>query len=61
MSQKESVIEAIRRLPDDIRFDDAIEEIRVLQRIEEGEKAADEGRVRPHEDVRALIRSWAGE
>ena len=60
VSQKDSVLEAIRRLPEDIGFDDAIQEIRTLQRIEEGERAADEGRVRPHEDVRALIRSWAG-
>ena len=61
MSQKESILEAIRRLPDDTSFDEVIEEIRILQRIEEGEKAADEGRVRAHEDVRALIRSWAGQ
>lgn len=60
MSQKESIIDAIRKLPDDADFDDAIEEIRILQRIEEGEKAADEGRVRSHEEVRGLIRSWIG-
>jgi predicted transcriptional regulator len=60
MSQKESALEAIRRLLDESKFDDAIEEIRILKRIEEGERAADEGRVRPHSDVRALVRSWAG-
>ena len=60
MSQKESVLEAIRRLPEDSNFEDAIEEIRILKRIEEGERAADEGRVRPHSDVRGLIRAWAG-
>jgi hypothetical protein len=60
MSHKESVLDAIRRLPEDIRFKDAIEEIRILQRIELGEKGADEGRVIPHEDVRAMIRSSAG-
>jgi predicted transcriptional regulator len=60
MSQKESVLDAVRRLPEDMRFKDAIEEIRILERIEEGERAADDGRVRPHEDVRALIRKWAG-
>lgn len=60
MSQKDEVLAAIRQLPDDMEFRDAIEEIRVLARIREGERAADEGRVRPHEDVRALIRTWAG-
>lgn len=61
MSQKDSIIEAIRKLPEDADFDLAIEEIQTLKRIEEGERAADEGRVRPHEDVRGLIRSWIGE
>ena len=61
MSQKDCVIEAIRKLPEDADFDQAIEEIRILKAIEEGEKDADEGRVRPHEDVRGLIRSWIGE
>ena len=59
MSRKESILDAIQRLPDDVDFDSAIEEIRILQRIETGEKAADEGRVRNHEEVRELIRSWA--
>jgi predicted transcriptional regulator len=61
MSQKESILDAIRKLPENAGFDEAIDEIRILQRIEEGEKAADEGRVRSHDEVRALIRSWIGE
>lgn len=60
MSQKDSILEAIRRLPDDAGFEEAIQEIRILRGIQEGEKAADEGRVTPHQDVRALIRTWAG-
>lgn len=52
------IIDAIRQLPADANFSDAIEEIRIIQRIEEGERAADEGRVRAHEEVRQLIRSW---
>jgi len=60
MSQKESIIDAIRKLPEDAGFNEAIDEIRILQRIEEGEKAADEGRVRSHEEVRGLIQSWIG-
>lgn len=59
MSRKEMIIDAIRQLPDDANFTDAIEEIRIIQRIEDGERAADEGRVRAHEDVREMIRSWA--
>ena len=58
MSRKESILDAIHQLPDDVDFGAAIEEIRILQRIEAGEKAADEGKVRSHEEVRELIRSW---
>jgi len=58
MSRKESILDAIQRLPDDVEFVAAIEEIRILQQIEAAEKAADEGRVRNHEEVRDLIRSW---
>ena len=58
MSRKESILDAIQRLPDDVDFRMAIEEIRILQRIEEAEKAADEGRVYGHEEVREMIRSW---
>lgn len=59
MSTKESILDAIRRLPDDVAFDDVVEEIRILQRIQEGEQAADEGKTRRHEEVRELVRSWA--
>jgi hypothetical protein len=58
MSRKESILEAIQRLPEDVDFAAAIEEIRILQRIEAAEKAADESRVRNHGEVRELIRSW---
>ena len=58
MSRKESILDAIHQLPDDVDFGAAIEEIRILQRIEAAEKAADEGKVRSHEEVRELIRSW---
>jgi hypothetical protein len=59
MSRKESIFDAIQRLPDDVDFRSPIEEIRILERIEAAEKAADEGRVRSHEEVRELIRCGA--
>jgi hypothetical protein len=61
MSKKETIMEVIRQLPDSADFADAIREIRIVQRTEEGERAADEGRVRRHEDVRELIRLWTSE
>jgi predicted transcriptional regulator len=58
MSKKDMILDAIRRLPEDADYTDTVQEIRILQRIEEGERAADEGQVWEHEDVRELIRSW---
>lgn len=59
MSKKELILDAIRQLPEDADYATAIEEIRIAQRIEEGERAADEGRVRRQEELRKLIRSWS--
>lgn len=59
MSKKEQIMDAVGQLPEDAGFSDAIEEIRIMQRIEEGERAVADGRVRRHEDVRQLVRSWA--
>lgn len=59
MTRKESVLDAIQRLPETMTYDDAIAAIKVLNRIERGERAANEGRVRPHEGIRVLIRTWA--
>ena len=61
MSKKESILNALSQLPENADFSDAIEEIRIVQGIEEGERAADEGQVRRHEEVRELIRSWISE
>ena len=61
MSKKESILNVLGQLPEDADFSDAIEEIKIVQRIEEGEQAADQGRVRRHEEIRELIRSWISE
>ena len=58
MTQKQSILEAIEQLPDGAEYDDAIRAIQTLQRIELGETAADQGKVRAHNEVRALIRTW---
>ena len=55
MSKKDTILDAIRRLPEDADYPEAIEEIRIMQCIEEGERAAEEGRVRSHDEVKSLI------
>jgi hypothetical protein len=55
VTTKQSILKAIDELPANASYGDAIRAIHTLKRIEIGELAADEGKVRPHEEVRALI------
>lgn len=52
MSDKETVLEAVRRLPDDASLQSIAEEIELLAAIREGEEAAHKGQVTPHEEMK---------
>jgi len=54
---KEELARIIERLPDKATWDDVMYEIYVRQKIEEGLKAADEGRLIPHEEVKKRFSS----
>ena len=58
MTNKELVIRKVRELPDNASLDDIAEEIAILAAIREGEKAADEGRVISHEEVKRQVKQW---
>ena len=58
MSNKEAVIEAVRELPDEVSFEEIIEQIGILAAIRRGEEAADAGRLIPHEEVKKRLASW---
>ena len=53
---KEEAIKTISRLPEEASWDEIMYKIYVKRKIEEGIKAADEGRTVPHEKVKELIR-----
>ncbi len=50
-SIKEAVLELAKRLPDECTWGDVMHQIYVRQKIEAGNKDADEGRVVPHDEV----------
>ena len=58
MSDKEVVIEAVRKLPDTVSMDDISEEVAILAAIRRGEEAADSGRIVSHEEVKKRFASW---
>jgi predicted transcriptional regulator len=54
---KEELARLIERLPDKATWDDVMYEIYVRQKIEEGLKAADEGHLISHEEVKKRFSS----
>jgi predicted transcriptional regulator len=58
MTAKELVIRTLKKLPDETSIEEILEEIEVLAAIQQGEDAADAGRVIPHEEVKNMVASW---
>ncbi len=58
MSNKEVVVEALALMPDDATLEEISEEIAILAAIRRGEKAADEGKLIPHEEVERRVAAW---
>jgi predicted transcriptional regulator len=54
---KDEAIKTISRLPEEASWDEIMYEIHVKRKIEEGIKAADEGRTVSHEEVKELFKS----
>jgi predicted transcriptional regulator len=52
---KERIVEAMRNLPADATFDDAIERLVFLAKIEEGLAQLDAGQGIPHEDLKRRL------
>lgn len=54
-SAKDAARALIEQLPDEASWDDIMYELYVTQKIEAGLQAVDEGRVIPHEDIKARL------
>lgn len=55
---KELLMEFARDLPDHTTLDEVVEELQILAAIREGQKAASEGRVITHEEMKRRIVEW---
>ncbi len=58
MSNKEIVIEAVRKLPEELSLEEIAEEVAVLAAIRKGEEDADAGRTIPHDEVKRRFQEW---
>ncbi len=55
---KQSAIKAIRTLPDDSSYEDIMERLYFLQKVEAGLKDIEEGRVISHAEVKKRLAKW---
>ena len=58
MSTKDALMELVRRLPDDVTADEALDELAVRLKVEEGLRQLDAGEGIPHEEVKARLARW---
>lgn len=55
---KEKLLEAVQALPPDFDFEDFLERMILLEKIEKGIKSADAGQTKTHAEVKAIVKSW---
>jgi hypothetical protein len=58
MSDKQLILEAIERLPDDASFEEVREEIEILAALRRARQASAEGRVYSLEDAKQKAAQW---
>lgn len=58
MTDKDLVIDTLKKLPEETSIEQILEEIQILAAIRRGEQAADAGNVIPHEDVKKMVAAW---
>jgi len=55
---KHDVIEMIKKLPDEVGYDDIMAEIYFRQKVDKSLKQIEEGKVISHEEVNQRISKW---
>lgn len=55
---KEKVLNAVQQFPQEITFEEAIDRLYFLYKIEQGIQQADSGKTIPHEEVKRQFKKW---
>ena len=58
MIMKETILEMIRKLPDDVTLADVMAELYFRQKVDQGLRELDEGKGIPHEQARERLQKW---
>jgi predicted transcriptional regulator len=59
MSDKQVVIDVVKRLPESVSFEEIIEEVRIVAAVRRGRADIAVGRSKTHAEVEQLVESWA--
>ena len=59
MTDKQAVMDALRRLPEDASFEEISEELRIMASIRRGRADIAAGRTKTHEEAEHSLESWA--
>lgn len=59
MTDKEAVIDALKRLPEAASLEEITEELHIMAAIRRGRTDIAAGRSKSHEEVEHLVESWA--
>jgi Zn-dependent alcohol dehydrogenase len=59
MLTKDKVTKTVNRLPDSFTIDELIDQLIFIEKVEEGFKQSDEGKVVSNDDVKLMIDKWS--
>jgi predicted transcriptional regulator len=59
MTDKQAVMDALQRLPENASLDEITRELRLMAAVRQGRVDIAAGRTRTHEEVEQMVESWA--
>jgi len=59
MTDKQAVLDALQRLPEDASLEEITEELRIMASVRRGRADIATGRIRTQEEAERLLESWA--
>ena len=59
MTDKEAVVDALQRLPENASLEEITEELRIMAAVRRGRAEVNAGRTKTHEQAKAMLESWA--
>jgi len=59
MTDKEAVLDALSRMPENASLEEITEELKIMAGVRRGLADIEAGRTKTHEEVKEMVESWA--